>query len=289
MKTIDFKRFFGSAGIVLCLSAALIACSSELDEMENVTKQSSRVVFDSYIDIDPELIETGLLYINNQELNRYMEALLRFDSYVRTENGLLKYTGGTSKDLNISESLFDLFTSKMENTNSDIQKGRLVVVDGELYSSANLNGKYIMRIKSRRETGWTPGRLDGSPQEVGETILNAMRQFFYNYLLGGYVGKLGDYVDLYSYNWSQGSSTLSGQFTFNGSICNYALVNQNAGMGSNATGYNDLANIDYNANMEQNIYQIYVKENRYQSRVMTITTRDYETFIELKRYIGYGG
>lgn len=284
MKAIKLKRILGSFGIVLCLSAVLVACSSELDEMNNVTKQSSRAVFDSYIDIDSELIETGMLYVNDQELNRYMEALLRFDSYVKIENGLLKYTGGTSDDLNISEFLFELFTSKILNTNKDIQDGRLVVVDGELYSSANFkNGGHIMRIKSRSEPAWTPGRLDGSSQEIGQTILDAMRQIFYIYITGGDLGKLGDYVDLYSYSWSQGNSTLSGLFTFNGTACNYSIANPNAGMGNNATGFNYLSSID-----NDKTSQIYVKENKYQSRVMTITAHDNDTFLELKRYIGYG-
>ena len=288
MKTTELKRLLGAIGLVMCLSTALVGCSSEMNELESATEQHSRSAFETFIDIAPELIETGLLYTDGQEFDRYIEALSRFDSYVEIENGLLKYNGGRNEELRISEFLFELFISKMECTNKDIQNGRLVIVDGNLYSSASLkNMKYITRKKTRSESGWTPGRLDGGPQEIGQTILDAMKQIFYISIVGGYVGKLGDYVDLYSYNWSQGNASLSGQFTFNGKICDYLLRNPNAAM--NNTGFNELSSIDYDANMGQNIYQIYVKENKYQSRVMTITTHNYETFLELKQYIGYGG
>ena len=234
MKTIYLKRILSSVRFLLCLSAVLVACSSELDEMDNVTKQSSRAVFDSYIDIDSELIETGMLYENGQESNRYMEALFRFDSYVKIENGLLSYCGGTSEDLNISEYLFELFTDKMEQTNQEIQNSNLIVFGGSLYSSVSFNNALqIMRVKSRTtETGWsnyTPGRLDGSPQEVGQSILDAIRQFCFIANSSQYYGYLGDYVNLQSYgNWSQGNSMLSGQFTFQNSTCNYSLTNLNA-------------------------------------------------------------
>lgn len=292
MKKEKLKKVLGSMGIVMCLSTMLIGCSSEMDEVGNATSKGIQSDFKTFIEIDPELIESGLLYTNGQELDRYMEALLRFDANVVIENNLLRYNGGTSDELNISEFLFNLFMNKIEKTNKNIQIGYLVVVDGELYTSASLNNeKHIMRIKSRStEVCWnryTPGNLDGNEQEVGQTILDGMRHFNHVTSNGGPSGKIGDYVNLLSYDdWSQGNASISGQFTFNNSNCVYSLSNPNAGMGNNATGFNGLSSIDYDVNEEYGVYKIFINENKFQTPVMTITTRDYETYQELKRYIG---
>lgn len=290
MKKEKLKRVLCSMGIVMCLSTLLIGCSSEVDEVGNVVSRSVQSKFDTFIDVDPEVIESGFLETTGKELNLYMEALYRFDSFVGIEDGLLKYNGGTNEDLKISEYLFELFTEKLKKTNRNIQIGYLVVVDDKLYSSTSLNNKKnVVRLKSRSLEpcghNYTPGRLDGSEQEVGQTILDGMKQFFYASNTGQSYGNIVDYVDLQSYDdWSQSNSTLSGNFVFNNTSCEYSLSNLNAA--ANGTGHNELCTSDFNSDKVNNIYEISLVACEYQSDVILIRTRDYDTYLKLLEYVG---
>lgn len=272
--------------ILMLMTAFLIGCTSEYDDYEKINIQNQN----EYIDIDPISVENRTIYSGNSiELNTYLAAFSRFHQNVKPINGILTYEGPINQKLKISERLFVFLKQGLDRTNNDIQQEKVILIEKEngdfdLISPLALKSNHL-RMKTRSAEGWDdykPGSLDGKDSDRGMTVLNGMKQFMHNVEAGVGYGKIGDYVDLYSYNWSQSNSSVSGYFNYGGVECRYAVVNLNAGM-NNTPRYNDLCSSD--TYKSGDTYYIEVTACYQSTPAMVISTRDYDTYKKIHKYV----
>lgn len=278
------------------ISFILVGCSYEVDSLETSDSVNSNIIGE-YIDVSPDLIDFSNVQRCKAEINHYMKAFARYHAYVDSDGDKLIYKGPNSTDLNISQRLFTHLEQGLKQTNDDIAKGVICLIkeNGQykLISPKSLGKrKKISRVMLKTRgveadgTPFKPGDLSGSEEEIGESVVNGLKQFFTNVNSEeSYYGYIGDYVDLTSRDWSQDGSMIDGYFRFNEQPCYYSVVNLNAGMNDNI-GYNELCTSEFVEDNINNVYQIKAIACYQQTSAIVITVYDYDTFQAMRKYLG---
>lgn len=278
------------------ISFILVGCSYETDSLEASDSTNSSIIGE-YIDVSPDLIDFSNVQRCKAEINYYMKAFARYHAYVDSDGDKLIYKGPNSTDLNISQRLFAYLEQGLKQTNNDIAKGVICLIkeNGQykLASPKSLGkrkkiSRMMLKTRAVEADGspFKPGDLSGTEEEVGESVVNGLKQFFTN--VNGeesYYGYIGDYVDLTSRDWSQDGSIIDGYFSFNEQRCYYSVVNLNAGMNDNI-GYSELCTSEIVEDTINNVYQIKAIACYQQTSAIVVTVYDYDTYQAMRKYLG---
>ncbi|WP_297284762.1 hypothetical protein [Bacteroides sp.] len=282
----NIRSFWRIVAKVFCLVLSFIfyiGCEGDIDIQENVN-DSTNANFGVYLDLDPDM----LCYENRNEdsvMEIFFQANARFYTNVKVKDGRLQYVG--DQNINISKRLFDYLQLNLNETNIRIGKGEIEIIDSNKNNGFELVSTKIpikrIKIKTRGFEGmdddYTRIDFQDDKEEIGNNVINAMRQYFLND-----VTDMRDLVDYDSTTWGQGGAIRSDYFLYNGNEVQWTVVNGTAA----TNNQREMNSICTDVCIEEPNYNNYEIQIRYceGGTALRLRTSDYGTYLELLNAVG---
>ncbi|CAG9897987.1 hypothetical protein BOVA514_4206 [Bacteroides ovatus] len=279
----SFWRIVVKVFCLVLLFIFYIGCEADIDIQENVN-DTTNANFSVYLDLDPDMLCSR---DGNEDsaMEIFFQANARFYTNVKVKDGRLQYVG--DRNINMSKRLFDYLQLNLNETNIRIEKGEIEIIDSNKNNGFELVSTKIpvkrIKIKTRGFEGmdddYTRIDFQDDKEEIGNNVINAMRQYFLND-----VTDMRDLVDYDSTTWGQGGAIRSDYFLYNGNEVQWTVVN-----GTASTNYQrEVYSICTDKCIEEPGYNNYEIQIRYceGGTAFRLRTSDYGTYLELLYAVG---